>query len=387
MNPIEKFITCGLYKPTTQKRHKYALNIFFKKIKKDANTYFEKEQDYQEDMLTYLKYLKDINSHSIKIKLNTIKIFIEYHENRKTQPNIYKINRLQELYKQLAKQQPKRAVMKEKPLDKQLIKKILSFAKPNAKALFMISTTSGMRISEILQLTQKDINLKDSPSKIEIPAHYTKTNQDRITFITDETKQAIKTWSTEKEYLTKKKRYKKYQNSDKIFPFKYGIANEMWINLITKAKLNQKHPITKRYVYHIHLLRKYFRRQLTNARIEPDIAETLIGHENIYVPLSDTELEKYYKQAIPNLLIFEEEPTDLTGLEYIINQVQQENEFLHASVEILMRLTKPIADGKDINKLTAYDALEQMAKGLELPPETQKLLKAIKERQNKSKKQ
>lgn len=262
MNSINKYLKSqsGLLKESTQTRYQDYLELFFKVIKKDSKTYFDSKQEYQEDILKYLDYLQKNNSHSVMNKIYTIQAFIRYYL-RKQENTSQDIYGLQELVKKIGKRQSKRPVMKDVIPERETLKKILEFAKPNAKALFMIAITSGMRISEILQLTPDNIDLSYKPCKIEIYASMSKTNEPRTTFITDETKHALETWLTEKNYL--KTKYKKYQRTNKIFPFTYHNANDIWKRLITKAKCTRKNPITKRYTMHIHLLRKYFRTQIS----------------------------------------------------------------------------------------------------------------------------
>jgi len=73
--------------------------------------------------------------------------------------------------------------------------------------------SSGMRIDEALNITLKDIELDESPVKINISGSITKTGNSRIAFFSHEAKEAIQEWLKERRtYLVnaaKKSRYGK----------------------------------------------------------------------------------------------------------------------------------------------------------------------------------
>lgn len=56
-----------------------------------------------------------------------------------------------------------------------------------------------------------------------------------------------------------------------------------------------------------------------------------------YVTYSDKELAEHYKDAIPNLLIFEEETTDLTDINKQIKKLQEENKRLNNHIKDLIK--------------------------------------------------
>ena len=80
--------------------------------------------------------------------------------------------------------------MESVPTNNQL-KKILSHGKAIERALFLIASSSGIRIDTLLQLEPSDIDMNNSPVKITIPGRITKSGNPRISFMSDEAKTAL----------------------------------------------------------------------------------------------------------------------------------------------------------------------------------------------------
>ena len=76
----------------------------------------------------------------------------------------------------------------------------------------------------------------------------------------------------------------------------------------TGAPYNERDARTRRYMYHIHSLRKFFRTQLSLGTGNPDIAETLMGHKGYltdsYRSISEKELAKQYLKGMNHLLVY-----------------------------------------------------------------------------------
>lgn len=122
------------------------------------------------------------------------------------------------------------------------------------------------------------------PTKITVRGEYTKTGNKRITFMSDEATEALKTWLKQREdYIrsaVKKTNFGngKVADDPRIFPFVYNTACQSWIRMVKKAGYDEKDLETGRYKYHIHSLRKFFRSRLA-LKVPLDIVEALMGHE------------------------------------------------------------------------------------------------------------
>jgi len=86
---------------------------------------------------------------------------------------------------------------------------------------------------------------------------------------------------------------KKIKDYNRVFPFCEDTARFMWNNLLNKAgkPLNRRDPVTKRYIYYLHTLRKFFSTRLKISKMPNDMVERLMGHEEKYhkVIISKTE--------------------------------------------------------------------------------------------------
>jgi hypothetical protein len=74
------------------------------------------------------------------------------------------------------------------------------------------------------------------------------------------------------------KYHKKTLDDVRLFPFSYNHALHLWNQALEESGYDKKDEVTKRNIYHIHGLRKFFRSQCTVAGIEPNIAEMFLGH-------------------------------------------------------------------------------------------------------------
>jgi len=71
---------------------------------------------------------------------------------------------------------------------------ILNYCKPMYKSLFLMSATTGARISEVLNLEEDDIDFTTNPIEITIYAKGVKTGQVRIVYMTPECKKYYDIW-------------------------------------------------------------------------------------------------------------------------------------------------------------------------------------------------
>ena len=84
---------------------------------------------------------------------------------------------------------PKTPEERKKPVELLMVREILNYEKsPVRIALYYVLLSSLMRIGEALALRKKDFDITTNPVTVNIRAEYTKTKQERETFITNEAK-------------------------------------------------------------------------------------------------------------------------------------------------------------------------------------------------------
>lgn len=170
--------------------------------------------------------------------------------------------------------------------------KIIMCSENHVKALIMIQTSSGMRISEVLQLRVGDFE-KGERYKIRVRAETTKTKQERITYISEEAEEFVEPFLKGK------------QVTDRVIPYsKSGMVSHL-SKAVRKAGVAKKYEHSKQLTITSHSFRAFFITQM--GKLEGFVGHALAGHGHYmseydrYTP--EDKLEKYIEGEI-NLKIF-----------------------------------------------------------------------------------
>ena len=364
---FEKTIEKAFSHTTEETRHHYT--IILKKFFKEAgvpnlttlDVYLEETRDFEKDIRNGWKdYMK---SRAPKTRVSMCAILHRFFKRNK----IILDDDLWEDIKIWGDVKTGKIIM-DRRLTTNQFRQLMIHADARAKAFFMTLATSGMRIGEALQLEFRDfpfLQRKDGEvifldvTKLRHPEeqnmiiirHSAKTGRRRITFITDETKEALKEW------LKKRDRYMKVSSMrgphckvrfeqdylDRVFPFTYAPVGTMWRRLLTQTNLDEKCDagyvlgVAKRdkdgkkiigpdgkierhpgewYVYHVHTLRKRFNTDMLGMGMPEIMVRELIGHSGylggVYDETLQSTLWEEYQKASPCLLVW---ATDVTGIE------------------------------------------------------------------------
>ncbi len=81
----------------------------------------------------------------------------------------------------------------EEPLKLEQVRQLLTVGKPNARirALILVPLSSGMRLTEALSLTVKDLDLKAEPARATLRAEITKGKRARVAYMSVEAREAV----------------------------------------------------------------------------------------------------------------------------------------------------------------------------------------------------
>ena len=249
-----------------------------------GDRYLNEHRDFEGDITAFFTQIKDRPPKTINLFLSTIKSFL----------NEYGIEVNNGFWKKLkGKIKGKRALTMDR---------IPSNMDLNGKALYMILSSSGMRIGEALRLKLADLNLEQRTIKIR--GEYTKSGNSRYAFFSGEAKEFLEDWlKHRKEYeqiAIKKSRFKKAKSTDLLFPFSYPNATQIWTNAVKKNGSYERDSSTGRLTLHPHTLRKFFRTKL-GAVIPIDVVEALMGHEGypteVYRRYSPVDLAREYQKG------------------------------------------------------------------------------------------
>lgn len=291
-----------------------------------------KQTDFYEK--TIKKYwhhcMKEYAPLSINVKMNTIKSFLIDH----------RIDLDKVFWKTIrSNSKGNAAATIDKVPTPQELKKILSYANPKAKALFLCISSSGMRREEATLLEPRDIPAfneikegtypKGEPAEITLRAEITKNSRNCYTFISCEAVDALHSWLQvrEKYIQTKDERcprsnFKHIKDENvnleryhkHIFPFSTQTANDAFNRCLKKSGFDEKDETTERYKIHIHSLRKYAKINFTENK---EVMDALMNHtqnlDKIYASFSKEQIKEIYRKGQNGLLVFER-PIDESSL-------------------------------------------------------------------------
>lgn len=186
---------------------------------------------------------------------------------------------------------------KEHPLSNEDISKLLFHSNPDKKLLYLVLSSSGMRIEETLRLRKRDFNDKLERIMISIPGKYTKTKKSRITFVSSEAEKVLK------PYLKKLKDDDIVFTENENFLRAKNSAEKYFERVRKKAEFTEKKE-TGISLVTLHSFRSFF---ITKCnRIDFGIGNALAGHGYYmkkYEKFTIEEKLDFYIKAEPSLLI------------------------------------------------------------------------------------
>jgi integrase len=189
---------------------------------------------------------------------------------------------------------PKSDEQRVRGINRDMIQAMYNNADDFMKALIVFLAATGMRIGEALATRVEWIDFSKTPAKITIPAEYTKTRQERITFLTPE---AVK-WI------------------NRIHPEPTGIIFNVAYKTVWKRfdALRKKCGFTDTGTNGFHHFRIHKYRGFTENRlartVDPEFAHTILGHKKDLIQynqggMTEDDAANDYLKAIPELTIAE----------------------------------------------------------------------------------
>ncbi len=309
LKQFESGSTVRAYRAALKKFFQTIYNVAEPNLEESAEKYFAENRNYEGDVQTFMVALKEAPPKTRRLYLTAVKVFLL--------ENGVELSQL--FWRRLkARIKGSEAVSEEKVPTKEQLRSVFMHLPVHGKALFLTLLSSGMRIGECLQLKIDDVDLTSDPPVVRVRAEYSKTGQKRITFISQEAKQAILEWlKVRGSYIQaaagRSHVYAKPTEDGRLFPFTSVNARVMWHNALKKTGNGQVDPRTKRMLMRPHVLRKFFRSMLGSQSV--DMAEALMGHSGyltqVYRKYPDPEktLAEFYRRNEHLLLIFTDEST------------------------------------------------------------------------------
>jgi len=214
------------------------------------------------------------------------------------------------------------------------IKQLLESTNLKRKALYLMLLSSGLRIGEAVQLKKKDLELVGTNFMITVRGNTTKTQKGRTCFMSIEaTRLVITLW-------------KKLDDNDLIFATNKDTvlaktAEHMrFKDYRNKVGYTTKYDYSNRFHISLHSFRAYFITKV--SRHDHNLAKRLAGQKSYleqYDRMTPQEKLKLYKQAEPDLFIYEQKPPS-EEIQELASKIQT---LEHDKAEI-MRFTKAELD-------------------------------------------
>jgi len=177
---------------STVRAYKGALKDFFRilygssePVEELAEKYFSERRNHEEDIQSFMVWLKGRPPKTVSLKLAAVRIFLM--ENGVELPQRY-WRRLR------GRIRGRRAITLDKIPSPAELRKILLHVPIHGKALFLVLASSGLRIGEALKLKLNDLELAPDPARINVRGEYTKSGNSRAAFISREAREAVQEW-------------------------------------------------------------------------------------------------------------------------------------------------------------------------------------------------
>lgn len=349
---IEDYLSTYPWGTNTKKEYKKYIIEYFTSIKtKKPNTYFKGKHDYRGDILKYCKSIQHFAPKTFGKRISTIRGL--YKHNEVSFPD-NAIKTFRNASKTLRGNKP---ITYDSIPSKEELEAILSHGGVGEKALFTVLISSGMRVGEALQITFKDIDFDKNPVLIELRKEITKGGFPRITFISEEATKYLQEWlKVRGEYMDKYiiptlnlTGVRKNVNDNRLFPIDGKTAWKWFRRMLVSSGYTQKaRGNPKRFAFHIHSLRKYFRTNMPTGGMSVDMTETVLGHMGYltseYRRYNDKQLSESYNDSQHAVTVFGSgiSAKDMKG-------IQTENEIRKQDINDLQE--KRLDQAKEIKEL------------------------------------
>jgi integrase len=331
MYSVEVFL--ARRKPETVKVYRRSLALFSKHVGVPIDNLHDylnlPKEKLTGDLLTFTDSLKHLHQNSQRNMVASVMSYLSYND-----IIVPKAQRTQIVPK-------KGDVFRDKALSALEVKRVYEFLPPIGKACLLLLFTTGMRIGELIQVKETDMEGK----VIHLSGTYTKNGRGRDVVMTQECLAYLTDiWLPQKPEYLKAAQYRniglinqaktpekkagiKSLDDDRIIPATKSTMYEILMRGFKNAGFGDKKG--EKYLYHPHGLRKSFRSIVGSQN--PDLAETLMGHEG-YLNQSYLRLDvvKEYEK-VEDLLSL----TSNAGMNSRLKVLEQEKEALEARLKAL----------------------------------------------------
>lgn len=260
-------------------------------IERDIDFYSMK----QEVALEYVKFLnkKNLSKSTISRKISSQRGFIKYCRKHNILTN--------DIFSSISQRRGERKLptfLSEEEIVALLSIEITDFNSLRNKVLYCLLYDTGMRISEALNLSIRDIDLNKNNFII-----FGKGNKERIVFFTDRTKNLLKEYIDEKTKIQIERKIKEKSIRDKLFVTNLG--KPLSISSVESIFDKQRVEFGWQKNFTPHVLRHTYATHLLNNGASIRMVQQMLGHSSlsttqIYTHVSQKKMRDVYLKAHPH---------------------------------------------------------------------------------------
>lgn len=239
---------------------------------------------------------RGLSPKSIHLYVGVIRGWLDFHE--------IPYNRIK-----LRRALPRKRVEKEvKALSKNIIKTIIQLMHPSKKLACWVMFACGLRISEMVNLRVRDLDLNANPPRLYVRESKTPAGR-RVVFIPGDLAEKLREW-----VKGRRPDWPLFPSeSDPSKPMHHNRFRIAFYGALRRLGLLEKDSSGRGYAYHPHSLRRSFETVLKNAGINRDVLAKLMGHEmgveESYYKPTEEELAREWLKFEKYLRLDVEEPS------------------------------------------------------------------------------
>ena len=302
----------SLNSPATKRQYAYCLDQFLTTTKLTIDKFLKLPQNKQTDIIINYLVTKKVSMALKHVVFHTLKHLCDVNDVLLNWKKIKKFVHPTKTGNEI--------VGKDRGYNLEEIRQILDFSDQRAKTIFLILTSTGIRIGALGSLKVGDLEKVDDLYKIRV---YSGDKEQYTTFCTPECAKEIDTYLefrkrrgetiTSESYLIIK-RFSKYLKAGfRGLPFSGESLRALLDTCINNSGLRQRsdNPFKRKEIPLLHGFRKWFSSQLVEADLNTEKRWMLEGHnlkanDPAYVRTTEKNLLKEYYKAVPLLTISNE---------------------------------------------------------------------------------
>lgn len=220
---------------------------------------------------------------------------------------------------------PNRTVRVDRAPTVEELRKILAVMGARNRTLFHMLASTGMRLSECLQLRLGDLYLEVEPPYFNVKT--AKNGVVRKVYLTKECVEALEAYLGERLKKEPPTAWLWPRRGDPSHPLRKTHAQQYWYAALKKAGFDMRDSSGLGYQLHIHSLRKFYRTQLERAGVSRTVISLWMGQvtglDASYFRPSEPQLIAEWRKAEPFLSLYQLENVEKIKKDVVLEALRR----------------------------------------------------------------